>query len=170
MGSFLPRGSHNLIFPRLNFFIHRMKQQRRWRLCWQCAPCLLNVLLAGIETVDLLLWRNEEKEVGEVQPVRVSDNSSCFRSQIPCQIEGRDCTSGCIPEHCLHPQGEKWKSGALSFSEGATIKGGIHIWIACKGFCLCWSSALLKRMVLEVAFPEWILCLQNHPDSSWFLL
>lgn len=99
-------------------------KQRQGRLCWQCAPCLLNVLLAGIETVDLLLWRNEEKEVGEVQPVRVSDNSSCFRSQIPCQIEGRDCTSGCIPEHCLHPQGEKWKSGALSYSEGATINGG----------------------------------------------
>lgn len=113
--------SHHLIFPRLSVCIHRMKRRR---LCRQCAQCLLKLLLAEIETIDLLLWRNEEKEVGEVQPVRFSDNSSCFRSQIPCQIEGRDPTSGCILEHCLHPQGEELNSGALSCSEGATINGG----------------------------------------------
>lgn len=84
---------------------------------------MLNVLLAGIETVHLLLLRNQEKEVGEVQPVRFN-NSSCFRSQKPCQSEGRDPTSGSILEHCLHPQSKELNSGALSCSKEATINGG----------------------------------------------
>lgn len=29
------------------------------------------VIRAEMETVDLLLWKNEEKKVGEVQPVRL---------------------------------------------------------------------------------------------------
>lgn len=47
------------------------------------------VIRAGMETVDLLLWRNKEKKVGEVQPVKFGDNSSCSRSQgaLPCQMK-----------------------------------------------------------------------------------
>lgn len=45
------------------------------------------VIRAGMETVGLLLWRNKEKQVGEVQPMKFDDNS-CSRSQdtLPCQM------------------------------------------------------------------------------------
>lgn len=46
------------------------------------------VIRAGMDTVGLLSWRNKAKQVGEVQPMKFDDNSSCSRSQdtLPCQM------------------------------------------------------------------------------------